>query len=143
MRLPLILAALALAGGARLASAAPPRPDHPILGVWTLSLPELDCEETYLFKSDGTTLVTSHEEVAQSVFQIAAQPSAKGFYRLHDKLVRDNGKKDCSGQVTKAGHESTRYVVFHHDGDLFLMCETESLQRCLGPFRRGGSGESI
>ena len=47
------------------AAAAPPA-DHPILGIWKLSLPDLGCLETYRFRADGTTLVTSAEEVSES-----------------------------------------------------------------------------
>ena len=57
------------------AQAAPPA-DHPILGIWKLSLPDLGCSETYRFRGDGTTLVTSADEVSESEYQIPAKPSA-------------------------------------------------------------------
>ncbi|WP_426102766.1 hypothetical protein [Massilia sp. TSP1-1-2] len=118
------------------AIAAPPAADHPILGIWKLTLPDGSCSEVYRFRGDGTTLVTSAEEIAQSEFNILPQPSAKGFYKLEDRLVKDNGKKDCVGQITKAGAKATHFVHFHPSGALFLMCASESLEACIGPFRR-------
>lgn len=124
------------------AGAAPPAADHPILGIWRLTLPDGSCSEIYRFRGDGTTLVTSAEEVSESEFTIPAQPSAKGFYKLEDKLVKDNGKKDCAGQVMKVGARVTHYVHFHPSGSAFVMCVAESLEACIGPFRRL-SGQEI
>ncbi|KFI06611.1 hypothetical protein [Massilia sp. BSC265] len=117
------------------AQAAPPA-DHPILGIWKLSLPDLGCSETYRFRADGTTLVTSAEEVSESEYQIPAKPSAKGFYRLEDRVVKDNGKKDCAGAIMKPGTKATNYIRFHPSGALFLMCADESMNTCIGPFER-------
>jgi hypothetical protein len=123
---------------ARYACAAPPEPpsNHPILGIWKLSLPQVGCAETYHFRGDGTSLVTSAEEVSESEYQIPTRPSAKGFYKLEDRIVRDNGKKDCAGEITRVGTRATNYVRFHSSGALFLMCADESMQTCIGPFER-------
>jgi hypothetical protein len=121
------------------ASAAPPQPtskEHPIIGRWTITLPDGTCSETYTFRPDGTTLVTSGEEIAETVFEISAKPTSSGFYKLTDKLVKDNGKKDCSGAVTEIGQTATNYVQFHASGNIFIMCADESLNRCIGPFKR-------
>lgn len=117
------------------AQAAPPAA-HPILGIWKLSLPELSCSETYRFRADGTTLVTSAEEVSESEYRIPAKPSAKGFYRLDDRVVKDNGKKDCAGAIMKPGTTATNYIRFHPSGALFLMCADETMNTCIGPFER-------
>jgi hypothetical protein len=120
------------------ASAGPPEPapNHPILGIWVLSLPEIGCSETYHFRGDGTSLVTSAQEVSETEFQIPPTPSEKGFYKLEDRIVKDNGKKDCAGVVTKVGTRATNFVRFHPSGALFLMCADESMQSCIGPFER-------
>lgn len=121
------------------AQAAPPQPtskEHPIIGRWMITLPDGSCSETYTFRPDGTTLVTSGEEVAETVFEISARPTASGFYKMTDKLVKDNGKKDCSGAVTEVGQTATNYVQFNRSGDIFIMCADESLNTCIGPFRR-------
>lgn len=117
------------------AQAAPPA-DHPILGIWKLSLPDLGCSETYRFRADGTTLVTSAEEVSESEYRIPAKPSAKGFYRLEDRIVKDNGKKDCAGAIMKPGTTATNFIRFHPSGALFLMCADETMNTCIGPFER-------
>lgn len=129
--------ALSLMVCANSACAAPrPAPNHPILGIWKLSLPEINCSEVYRFRSDGTTLVTSAEEVSESEFNIPAEPSEKGFYKLEDKVTKDNGKKDCSGAVITVGTRATNFVRFHPSGALFLMCSNESMDACIGPFER-------
>ena len=128
--------ALALAALATATQAAPPRADHPLLGMWEVSLPDGSCTETYQFKPDGSSLVTSASEVAESEYTITEQPDDGGFYALHDKLVRDNGKPDCSGEVMTVGHEVTNYILFHPSGKMFLMCQQATLDSCFGPFQR-------
>ena len=130
------LALTAGAGATGAALAAPPSAAHPILGIWRLTLPDGSCSETYRFRGDGTTLVTSADEVSESEFAIPAEPSTKGFYKLEDRIVKDNGKKDCSGAIMKVGTKATNYIQFHPSGALFLMCVNETLDRCIGPFER-------
>lgn len=127
---------LALGTGCAAAAPAQPPRNSPILGIWKLSLPEMGCFEVYRFRGDGTSLVTSAEEVSESEFKIPARPSAKGFYKLEDKIVKDNGKKDCAGEVMKVGTRATNYVRFHPSGVLFLMCANETMDACIGPFER-------
>lgn len=137
MRASLLFSVMALSlAMASPAPAAPPVADHPILGIWRLTLPDGSCSETYRFRGDGTSLVTSAEEVSESEFTIPAKPSAAGFYKLEDRLIKDNGKKDCAGQVMKVGSRVTHYVHFHPSGTAFVMCLDESLEACIGPFRR-------
>ena len=81
-------------------------------------------------------LVLSAAEVSESEYDIQAAPSAKGFYRMVDRVVRDNGKLDCEGEVTKVGTTDTNFVRFHPTGTLFVLCTSESLDSCIGPFRR-------
>ena len=125
-----------LALGVQGAVAAPPAQNHPILGIWRLSLPEIGCSETYHFRGDGTTLVTSADEISESEFRIPDQPSEKGFYKLEDRIVKDNGKKDCAGEVMKVGTKAINFIRFHPSGTLFLMCADESMNACIGPFER-------
>lgn len=134
---PLLLAsAVVLALLAPPSFAAPPAPNHPIIGVWRLSLDAGRCAETYRFRQDGTSLVTSASEVSESAFAINDQPSARGFYKMEDRVVKDNGKPDCSGEVMKVGTSATNYLQFHPNGNMFLMCASEALDVCIGPFER-------
>jgi hypothetical protein len=116
-------------------SAATP-PDHLILGTWTLRPANQTCTEVYFFKGDGTALITSAEEVAESAYEISLEPSEAGFYRYTDRITKDNGKKDCAGNVTAPGEGSINFIAFHESGEMFVMCRTESLEHCLGPFLR-------
>ena len=131
----LSLLAIPSAQAAPLAPVAPVA-NHPILGIWRLALPELHCVETYRFRGDGTTLVTSKDEISESEFRIPDKPSAKGFYKLEDRVVKDNGKKDCSGEIMKVGTRATNFLRFHPSGALFLMCSDETMETCIGPFER-------
>ncbi len=138
------LLALVFAVLADRASADPPRPpktNHPILGTWIFAVPETDCEETYYMRQDGTTLVTSGQEVAESVYEIDDEPSAKGFYKSTDRIVKDNGKPDCAGDITKVGSQVTNYIRFHPSSNMMIICKDESLDACFGPLYRLG-GES-
>jgi ABC-type sugar transport system substrate-binding protein len=137
-----LTASLALAGAPTTACAAPVRHDHPYIGTWKITLPDGSCSETYRVRGDGSTLVFSNEEVAESTFVIADQPDKQGFYKSVDTIVKDNGKPDCTGQITKPGRSVTNYLLFHPGGDMFLMCVERSMERCIGPFVRV-SGSAI
>src|SRR5689334_18057536 len=129
----LVATLLALSsGGAALALS----PLHPIIGKWTIAVPDGSCSEVYRFKPDGTRFATSGEEVAESRFEISPQPSAKGFYKMVDTIVRDNGKPDCAGEITPIGDSVTLFVHFAPSGKAFDLCESESMDACIGPFRR-------
>lgn len=111
------------------------REDHPLLGTWKITAPG-GCTETYVVRRDGTASVTSADEVAESEVAISEQPSAKGFFKWVEKIVKDNGKKDCSGDITEIGRVVTSYVVLDPSKDMFAMCEHEDRNSCIGPFKR-------
>jgi hypothetical protein len=129
----MVLTAMPAATGAAIAAV---RGDHPIIGVWRITLPDGSCSETYRIRADGTTLVFSNQEVAESSFTVADQPDKDGFYKEVDTIVKDNGKPDCSGAITKPGQAITNYLQFHPSGNMFVMCAERSLERCIGPFVR-------
>ncbi len=151
MKSPLLLA-LALASATALA--VPPaakadapvaptalRPDHPMLAAWAITRRDDGCAETYRFDRSGHTLITSADEVAVSNFTLSDQPSAKGYYKWVDTLVKDNGKKDCWGQVTKPGKTTTRYIMMNPAQDRFIVCTAEDGRQCFGPFVKVEGGE--
>ena len=70
------------------------------------------------------------------------QPSAKGYYKWVDTLVKDNGKKDCWGQITKPGKTTTRYVMMNPAQDRFIVCSAEDGKQCFGPFVSSRAGRS-
>lgn len=136
-------AALSLAEGAL---AAPPesktlRADHPLVGAWALRVPEAACTEIYRISREGTSLVTSADEVAQTSFQITDKADARGFYKWTDTIVKDNGKKDCSGNVTKTPHTTTSYIMMNETNKAFISCQNESTKACIGPFVKIEGGE--
>jgi len=142
-------AALALAGclGIALGAAAagppeakPLRSDHPLIGAWALRAGDTGCTEIYRISREGTSLVTSADEVAQTRFEVADQPSAKGYYKWVDTIVKDNGKKDCSGNVTKP-HTTTSYILMSETRKAFISCRNESTKACIGPFVKIEGGE--
>jgi hypothetical protein len=112
------------------------RIDHPFIGTWRIDVPSLSCHEVYRVHADGTTFTTSAEEVSESIFTISNQPSDKGFYTWVDTISKDNGQKDCSGGIMQIGHEATNFIIFNRTVDQFLLCQTEDLNSCLGPFVR-------
>jgi hypothetical protein len=148
MKTALLLASTLLAAAA--AGAAPPaanaptapvRADHPMLGAWQITRRDDGCAETYRVDRSGRTLVTSADEVAQTRFTLSDQPSAKGYYKWVDTLVKDNGKKDCWGQVTKPGKTTVRYVMMNPARNRFIICTAEDGAQCFGPFVKVEGGE--
>ena len=110
--------------------------NHPVVGTWRIELPEEKCYESYQIRADGTVRVTSGAEQSESIFEISAEPTAAGFYKWTDKIVKDNGKPDCGGDVMAVGHVSVNFIALHRSGRMFLLCEREDLEACIGPFIR-------
>jgi hypothetical protein len=136
MRHPLVCAGIIAALSAAVAHAAPPAKNHPLLGTWTYTMPDGKCSETYLFRPDGTLLITSGEQVAESKFEVSPAPTNKGFYKLHNTITKDNGKKDCSGETMSVGQQATVYLHLEQADDMMGVCEAESLSGCFGPLLR-------
>lgn len=110
---------------------------HPLLGVWSWTLPGKTCAETWQYRANGTRLGTSGEEVTQADYDISATPSPPGFYRLVEAVNNANGKRDCSGDLHQAsGESSTRFIQFSPKLDQLIVCKEESLKACFGPFKR-------
>ena len=108
---------------------------HPIIGTWSFDMN--DCTETYEFLPDGTRNCTSAEEVVQAVYRISAKPLESGFYRITDKVIKDNGKRDCSGSTKDmTGDVVDLYIKFNQQMNQILFCSDESLDKCFGPFRK-------
>ena len=148
MKSALVLAAALLSIATALAAppapdvpTAPVRADHPLLGAWQITRKDDGCAETYRVDRSGHTLVTSADEVAQTRFTLSDQPSAKGYYKWTDTLVKDNGKKDCWGQVTKPGKTTVRYVMMNPARNRFIVCNAEDGKQCFGPFVKVEGGE--
>lgn len=119
--------------------AAPPTPldqHHPIIGTWIYTMADGSCSETYHMHQNGTSFVTSGEEVSESNFEISDTPSENGFYKWVDVIAKDNGKNDCTGSIMQIGHESTSYIFFHPSGELMVVCQDESLNACFGPLKK-------
>ena len=137
MRIDLSLALILFcSASASFAARTPPPPEHPILGTWEFTEAGEDCSELYHFRSDGTTLVTSGAEVAELEYQIVADPSPKGFYRIESTVVKDNGKQDCAGELTEVGQRATIFIQLLPSGEAITMCQSESTDACFGPLRR-------
>lgn len=115
---------------------------HPILGTWKIAFPEGSCTEIYNFRQDGTRVFTSAEEVGESVYEISAIPSPKGFYKFTDTIVKDNGMKDCGGEVIQVGHKISIFIRIHPNGGMFLMCHDEEQQSCFGLLKRVRDNDS-
>ncbi len=134
------VALLAILAAPRVAAAELPA-DHPFVGTWKFAIPQLDCTETYTFRRDGTALVRSAGEVSETTYEIAAKPSARGFYKWDHTIVKTNGRKDCAGEVMEPGSTVSQYVFFHRSPDVFFICGDETGRNCIGPFvRQKGQG---
>ncbi|MBC3862772.1 hypothetical protein H8K32_11720 [Undibacterium jejuense] len=114
----------------------PLRADHPLVGAWKIELPEFACYEVYNLRANGTKRTISGREVSESVFRISDYPSARGFYKWIDKIVKHNGQADCTGDKSPIGDIAINYILLHPDGTQFLLCSEENLHECVGPFIR-------
>lgn len=114
-----------------------PTPTHPLVGTWSWTLFGGACGETYQYRSDGTMLSTSGQAVTQWLYSVSALPSAQGFYKVTETSTRQNGKKDCSGDVVEeAGTGITKFIQLSPGQDRLIACKAESLAACFGPLTR-------
>lgn len=120
---------------ASMASAQPLRAEHPLIGTWVITAPN-GCAETYVVRPDATATITSADEVAESQLTISDGPSERGFFKWTEKVVKDNGKKDCSGEKGEVGRVAVSYILLSPDKSQFAMCEREDRISCIGPFKR-------
>lgn len=135
--LSLLAVSMPMPAGAQLDfSRTPLAADHPLVGTWRFELPQQGCHELYDFRADGTMHATSGEQRAETEFEISAAPSARGFYKWSDRITRDNGKRDCTGYSTQAGHIAINYIALHPSGQWFALCKEEDFSKCIGPFVR-------
>ncbi|MDE2422322.1 MAG: hypothetical protein KGO49_14225 [Gammaproteobacteria bacterium] len=110
--------------------------DHPLLGVWKWVTPNSDCSETYEFKSNSRMVFSSGAEEGISEIEVTLKPSVNNFYRFTNKVIADNGKKDCRGEPGKAGVTSVIYVYFLPTNNQMKMCYKETSDSCFGPLTR-------
>jgi len=115
---------------------APLPKDHPLIGRWRIELPQFKCFEEYEVRGDGTRSAIAGQERNESEFVISWTPSAKGYYKWVDRIVRNNGKPDCTGALTPLGDVATNYILLHPDGNRFLLCQAEDVNSCIGPYVR-------
>jgi hypothetical protein len=106
---------------------------HPIVGTWSWTLFAGKCQETFQFKPDGTLLTTSGDAVAEWTYKITPQASETNFYPLRMLLTRQNGKKDCYGDVAEEGREIESFIQMSPAKDRFINCKSASLAACFGP----------
>lgn len=141
MRIHTTIALVAATFASCTAFASPPAANHPLIGMWTVKSADGKCVESYQFRANGTAVVTSGDEVSEATFEVSAKPDAKNFYKFSDKVTRDNGKKDCAGEITQVGHSETSYLQFDPRNELVIMCQAASLDACFGPLRRVPEGK--
>ena len=106
---------------------------HPVAGTWSWTLFAGKCRETFQFRTDGTLLTTSGDAVAEWAFKITPQASETNFYQLRMLLQRQNGKKDCYGNVAVEGGEVESFIQMSPAKDRFINCKSASLVACFGP----------
>ena len=108
---------------------------HPVIGIWDYG--KNGCTETYEFLPNGIRNVTSNQEVVKASYTITETRSERGFYKLTDKVLEDNGKADCSGSTSDmTGDIVELYVAFNPRKDQLIFCFEESFDKCFGPFKK-------
>ena len=113
-----------------------PLRNHPILGTWEWTDIGSQCGETRTFEPTGRSTGRSAEEIAVSHFEISATPSAKGYYRLADTIVEDNGKPDCAGHAAPVGDTALMFLRFDPGMNAYLLCRDEDPSSCLVSAKR-------
>ncbi|WFO52601.1 hypothetical protein [Aeromonas veronii] len=61
---------------------------HPVIGVWRLNFADTSCYEEYDFRADGRLYTSSNQQQIESSYIIEREPSASGFYRLEEHILK-------------------------------------------------------
>ena len=110
---------------------------HPVIGTWSWTGFAGKCVETWQYRNDGVMLATSGDAVTEWRYSITPQAGASGFYKLALTSVRQNGKKDCAGDVVdEAGISASLFLQINPARDRHIVCKSESLAECFGPLGR-------
>jgi hypothetical protein len=120
---------VAISSFAAVCFAQPPASGHPIIGTWKVVIPATSCQETWQFRSDGTTHNISGSEESTSDYAITDQPSKNGFFVLDDTITDSNGKPDCSGSKMLVGDRAVVYLLPTTDGK-FMLCAKPHPNSC-------------
>lgn len=110
---------------------------HPVIGTWSWTGFAGKCVETWQYRNNGLMLATSGEAVTEWRYSITPQAGTSGFYKLTQTSARQNGKKDCAGDVVdEAGTAATVFLQINPAQDRHIVCKNESLAECFGPLGR-------
>lgn len=123
---------------------------HPLVGVWRSTVvvapaaaasasasKPVACTETLDYRTNHIRLGTSGTEITRATYDVSAQPSTDGFYRLAQTILEANGQPDCAGDLhSKTDDTLVRFIQFSPQKDQFIVCQSASLGACFGPFRR-------
>jgi hypothetical protein len=135
--------ALLALGSSCIALAQAPRDARTLLlGTWTWTRPDNNCTETHTYRADGSRSSISGKERSDTRYELSAQPSATGFWRLDVTTVKDYGGRDCADtEDDETGLKWTVYLRFDQSGNRLIYCYEESLNNCYGPFTRAARGD--
>lgn len=111
--------------------------NNPLLGTWEWTNIKNGCHETYIFAHDGSSHIVSGDEVSEAKYSLSEKPTSSGFYKVTLTITQDKGGKDCSDDVSDStGQQFTNFLAFHPSGNLYVVCEKESTDSCIGPLKR-------
>ena len=110
---------------------------HPIIGTWKWTRKFNDCTEIYVFRSDGTLLVTSGAERTENTFTITRAAVERGFFALRTRVTKDHRGTDCA-QIDEddTGKEIVSFILFEPTQGMHISCSEPRLQACFGPLVR-------
>ncbi|MEQ1488860.1 MAG: hypothetical protein HOO90_09135 [Methylotenera sp.] len=110
---------------------------NPLEGTWEWVNVKNGCSETYIFAHDGSSHIVSGTEVSDAKYWLSEKPTEKGFYKVTLKIEKDLGGTDCSDDVSDStGQEYINFLAFHPSGNLYVVCEKETTDSCIGPLKR-------
>jgi len=109
----------------------------PLLGKWVMVFPPLACHEQRDFKTNGTSESVSGQEQLESEWSLReVRPGKVTYYEWTDRVLKTNGKQDCTGRITPIGDAVTRYLYINPITHLLEMCERPDPTTCFAFFER-------
>lgn len=110
---------------------------NPLLGTWEWVNIKNSCREVYIFGTEGSSHITSGDEISLASYTISDQPDANSYYAVTLNIIEDKGGVDCGESLeNNTGESYQKFVQFHPSGNLYISCDQPDTTSCVGPFKR-------
>jgi len=72
----------------------------PVVGMWSHTIPSVQCTETFTFNSNNTFSASSLDEISNGTYVFETQENSSNRHAFSFTVTSDNQQFDCEGDNT-------------------------------------------